>query len=362
METLTIILSCIIFAIIIIFCVGIIIVSYLAKPKTPQVYPEEFRQNDTDGRFVWSCKKCSHAISKADVLCPNCGGSQFQRLTQKQFKYARIQRKAAIIGFPIVILLLILGFVILFFMGSSEQAQQNAAAPADAAVTDVEEPPAEAADSQDVEMTYNYYFNTALQAASSVSVETVINDYEANAEAADNVYKDKWLVVSGEIEYIDKSIWGESYITMRPGWNGDAFIYLNDDFSENMEKAKNLKEGQTVKMLAYCSGQAMGSVQFTEALVADSSTFAPAIERDSVSESIENTSEITYDEYLQIHEGMTYAEVCKIIGGAGKTVSSYDVGNTTIELYSWDGNSLGASASVSFENGAVTDKSQFGLK
>ena len=75
--------------------------------------------------------------------------------------------------------------------------------------------------------------------------------------------------------------------------------------------------------------------------------------------SLLNGSKITYDEYKQIKDGMSYKEVCKIIGGEGELLSSYG----DAEVYKWEGvGSLGANAIVTFYDGEVMTKAQSGLK
>jgi len=70
---------------------------------------------------------------------------------------------------------------------------------------------------------------------------------------------------------------------------------------------------------------------------------------------------ITLEAYEQITEGMLYQEVCDLIGGEGELLSSVEDGDLLTELYTWS-NSDGGSATVVFENGAMTSKSQVGLE
>lgn len=80
----------------------------------------------------------------------------------------------------------------------------------------------------------------------------------------------------------------------------------------------------------------------------------------------ENPPTITLAEYNQIETGMTYFQVCDIIGGYGELLSETDLGlgsEYATEMYMWEGDgSLGANANVMFQGGKVTSKSQFGLE
>ena len=60
-------------------------------------------------------------------------------------------------------------------------------------------------------------------------------------------------------------------------------------------------------------------------------------------------------------EGMSYEEVCVLLGGEGELLSSVEDGELFTEIYSWsDGG--GASATVVFENGGMASKTQVGLE
>ena len=80
----------------------------------------------------------------------------------------------------------------------------------------------------------------------------------------------------------------------------------------------------------------------------------------------ENPPTITLAEYNQIETGMTYFQVCDIIGGYGELLSETDLGlgsEYATEMYMWEGEgSLGANANIMFQGGKVTSKAQFGLE
>ena len=75
--------------------------------------------------------------------------------------------------------------------------------------------------------------------------------------------------------------------------------------------------------------------------------------------SVLNGPKITKAEYDKIKDGMTYSQVCDIIGGEGELGSSF--GGASV--YTWEGvGSTGANAVITFYNGKVTGKAQAGLR
>ena len=81
---------------------------------------------------------------------------------------------------------------------------------------------------------------------------------------------------------------------------------------------------------------------------------------------INSEASISLDEFNKIETGMTYSDVCDIVGGEGTLGSSVDVGvgeEYKTEIYQWTGNgSIGANANVTFQGGKVVSKAQIGLK
>lgn len=75
-----------------------------------------------------------------------------------------------------------------------------------------------------------------------------------------------------------------------------------------------------------------------------------------------DTQWLTYDNYCDIKNGMTYSEVVEVLDGhKGKldTTSGYE--GYTISFYTWQNSSGTKCIVVSFENGRVGGKSQYGL-
>lgn len=71
------------------------------------------------------------------------------------------------------------------------------------------------------------------------------------------------------------------------------------------------------------------------------------------------------EEYDKIQDGMTYEQVEKIIGGSGKLQSTFGTKGTSFYtvIYRWKGyGAKDAYADLTFQDGKLTMKIQFGLK
>jgi hypothetical protein len=67
-------------------------------------------------------------------------------------------------------------------------------------------------------------------------------------------------------------------------------------------------------------------------------------------------------EFLQIQDGMSIAQVVGIVGGSGTLTADSSVAGYHDQILSWDGEGqVGANANVTFQNGLVVSKAQFGL-
>ncbi|NLK37819.1 MAG: DUF3862 domain-containing protein [Epulopiscium sp.] len=79
---------------------------------------------------------------------------------------------------------------------------------------------------------------------------------------------------------------------------------------------------------------------------------------------VSNESEyITMDEYNKIQSGMTYEQVCEIVGSAGEISAESNVGGYSTKIITWYGNgAAGSNANVTFMNNEVQSKAQAGLK
>lgn len=76
-----------------------------------------------------------------------------------------------------------------------------------------------------------------------------------------------------------------------------------------------------------------------------------------------NGVEMTLVEFDEIQNGMTLAQVEKIVGGEGALMSTAGNGAFETALYTWEGSgTFGANANVTFQGGEVIGKAQFGLR
>lgn len=72
---------------------------------------------------------------------------------------------------------------------------------------------------------------------------------------------------------------------------------------------------------------------------------------------------LNLEKFNKIETGMTYEKVVEIIGEEGTVLSESEIANIKTTIYSWYGEgSIGANANITFQNGKVTSKAQFGLK
>ena len=71
---------------------------------------------------------------------------------------------------------------------------------------------------------------------------------------------------------------------------------------------------------------------------------------------------ISMEEFSEIKTGMSYDEVIEIIGCEGELSSEVSVVDITSELYIWYGSDGISNANVTFSNGKVMAKAQFGLE
>lgn len=73
---------------------------------------------------------------------------------------------------------------------------------------------------------------------------------------------------------------------------------------------------------------------------------------------------VTIENFNKIETGMTYEQVCDILGKDGAVVSEVDIGVTGYKttIYSWYDNTGIANCNVTVQGGKVMAKAQIGLK
>jgi hypothetical protein len=69
---------------------------------------------------------------------------------------------------------------------------------------------------------------------------------------------------------------------------------------------------------------------------------------------------VTSAKYGQIREGMTYEQVSQVIGTPGEEMSRVALADYTTVMYVWK-NADGSNMNVTFQNGRLVAKAQFGL-
>lgn len=72
---------------------------------------------------------------------------------------------------------------------------------------------------------------------------------------------------------------------------------------------------------------------------------------------------ITGLKFNQLHIGMSYQEVVRVLGHSGVLISSYGSAESLTVIYYWEGEgSPGSNMNVMFQNDKLISKAQFGLK
>lgn len=71
---------------------------------------------------------------------------------------------------------------------------------------------------------------------------------------------------------------------------------------------------------------------------------------------------VTMDAFNKIENGMSYEQVVEIMGGEGELLSETELAGMSMSIYTWDGNTAFSSCQITFQDGVVSSKSQYGLK
>lgn len=83
-------------------------------------------------------------------------------------------------------------------------------------------------------------------------------------------------------------------------------------------------------------------------------------EKTTTTKTSSTTQRVTMEMYNRIKEGMSYDQVCEIIGFEGEEQSRNNLAGTTTVMYRWSNSFSGMSAI--FHGDSLYSKSQFGLK
>lgn len=79
-------------------------------------------------------------------------------------------------------------------------------------------------------------------------------------------------------------------------------------------------------------------------------------------ETPEPSGGVTLANFKRVKTGMTYAEVSEIFGGPGDLSTETEMLGTKMEIYSWRATAGLGNVTISFTDGRVASKAQFGLK
>ncbi len=91
-----------------------------------------------------------------------------------------------------------------------------------------------------------------------------------------------------------------------------------------------------------------------------STTSSSGTSSSSGSSTSRNDTEVTYAEYLEIENGMSYSEVVAIVGFEGEEMSRNNIAGYESILYTFS-NRFGTNMVITIQDGEVTSKSQIGL-
>lgn len=78
----------------------------------------------------------------------------------------------------------------------------------------------------------------------------------------------------------------------------------------------------------------------------------------------DDSAKITMDEFQKLKNGITYSEAVNIIGGEGTLSSEIGVEGEQFHTitYTFEGDKLASSAIITFQEGKLSSKTQFGLE
>lgn len=88
-----------------------------------------------------------------------------------------------------------------------------------------------------------------------VEASALVKAYEDNEVAADNLYKGKFLEITGTINTIGKDILDDMYVSLRSGRELEIFGVQCFFAEEHKSQLAALKKGQQVKIIGRCDGK-----------------------------------------------------------------------------------------------------------
>ena len=185
-----------------------------------------------------------------------------------------------------------------------------------------------------------------------VTIDTLCNDFRTNELQAEEYYKQQPIYITGIVDSVEKSIWGEYSVRFKCQ---DAFINPICYFSDKSFLSE-LRAGYEVTLYGEMSDFTMDSPTMRNCKMVEYYQSEHYINNSEI-----NT--ITLKEYNSLRTGTNYRQCVKTIGGEGELILESSYGDYKIEMYSWKGNGdIGANAVITFEDGKLSAKSQIGLK
>lgn len=95
----------------------------------------------------------------------------------------------------------------------------------------------------------------------NISPDAIYKDYQNNEINADLKYKDKLMVLSGEINEIGKDYYGNPYVKLN---TNKLFVYVICSFSEkDIETLAKLSKNQLIKIQGTCKGISLLEIKLT---------------------------------------------------------------------------------------------------
>lgn len=168
-----------------------------------------------------NCKSCKAEIAKSAKVCPGCGAKNKKPFYTKWWVWA-------------IVIVVAIGI-------ASNSDSDNSKLSLGASTSGQTEKPAQ-----------KTKLEKALDGAIEVDYKELHKEYMDNAIGADGKYKDKTLILVGEVDTIDREIAGHPYVTFNvDGYFNNIRITFSKD---EEEKVAQLSKGQTIKIVGKCKG------------------------------------------------------------------------------------------------------------
>lgn len=269
------------------------------------------------------CPECGKEISDKATTCPNCGApigttsqgapaqpdfGQYNGPAQQPPKKKKKHR-----GLVVLAVIVVLMIIIIAVANSGGNSNSDT----------------KTADSQTSDTTVQT--DTTAEADASTDVNAAATDAETDSEAANEDY----------VKYQQISM-GQSLQDV------EGILGTSETVSSSSEIA-----GTKSEIYSWSVGVASSvTVTFTNGAVSG---------KGQIGITAPDAVTIDRDKFNAINTGMTYDEVVAVVGGPGTEDSYTEFMGSTSTSYIWSGSSLGSSASVTFTDGKVSNKTQFGL-